>query len=297
MAGDVSQNGTISAYDASLTLQHVVGAIVLLPAQQTAADVTANGVISAMDASFILRYVVGIVTGFPGLGRTIGTPTAPSSALALRTIDGTTDVEAVVRLTASGVYATQFRLAYDTLRLRPIAATKTLRSDSLQMAWHAVAGEVRVAMAGAQAVTTDGDWVVVRFAANDAAPVTGADIRITEALVNDVSSATSAEEATAEIPATFGLDQNFPNPFNPTTSIRFQLPTASSVTLKVFDVLGREVMTLVQGDLPAGFHQSTWNGRDLSGRLASSGMYLLVMQAEPADGQPFRSVRKMILTK
>ncbi len=296
LAGDVSQNGTISAFDASLTLQHVVGSIVLTAPQQTAADVTANGVISALDASYILRYVVGIITGFPGLGRTISTPTAPGYALVTRTVDGSTEIEAVVRLKASGVFATQFTVAYDSAAFRPLTVLKTLGSDSLQMAWHADGARVRVAMAGTQAVSPDGEWAIVRFESlRSNASVS--DIRVTEFLVNEAGIATSAEDVTAEVPTSFGLDQNFPNPFNPSTSVRFQLPVDSRVTMKVVDILGREVATIVAGDLAAGFHQTTWNGTDAFGRLASSGMYLLVMQAEPANGQPFRSVRKMILTK
>lgn len=296
LAGDVSQNGTISAFDASLTLQHVVGAIVLSAPQQTAADVTANGAITAMDASYILRYVVGLVTGFPGLGRVVGTPQAPGYALATRTIEGSDDLEAVVSLKASGVYATQMKIAFDSTQVRPVAVAKALRSDSLQLAWHVSGQELRVAQAGAQPVSAEGAWVTVRFERIASGGPTGS-IAVTEFLVNEAGIATSAEEAAAEIPTTFGLDQNFPNPFNPSTTVRFQLPAASRVTLKVFDVLGREVATLIQSELAAGFHQSTWDGMDVAGRLASSGMYLLVMQAEPVDGQPFRSVRKMILTK
>jgi hypothetical protein len=296
LAGDVSQNGTISAYDASLTLQHVVGAIVLGPAQQVAADVTANGVITAMDASYILRYVVGIVTGFPGLGKTVGSPSAPGYALATRTVDGSTDIEAVVSLKAAGVLATQVTITYDSLMYRPVAVAQTRRSDSLQMAWHASSQELRVALAGTQAVSPDGEWVIVRFESLNAASAPTV-IHVTEFLVNEAGIATSAEEMAQEIPTSFGLDQNFPNPFNPTTTMRFQLPVSSRVSLKVFDLLGREVATLVDADLQAGIHQSMWDGNDALGRLSSSGMYLLVMQAEPSEGQPFRSVRKMILTK
>jgi hypothetical protein len=194
------------------------------------------------------------------------------------------------------VYAAQVKVAFDSTLVRPVAVTKTLKSDSLQLAWHATGQELRVALAGAQPVSAEGDWVIVRFEKISSDGSTGS-IVITEFLVNEAGIATSAEDASVEVPTSFGLDQNFPNPFNPATSIRFQLPAASRVTLKVFDVLGREVATLVQGDLAAGFHHAIWNGADVSGRTTSTGMYLLVMQAEPASGEAFRSVRKMILTK
>ncbi|MCR4439949.1 MAG: T9SS type A sorting domain-containing protein [bacterium] len=78
-----------------------------------------------------------------------------------------------------------------------------------------------------------------------------------------------------KIPSSFNLYQNYPNPFNPTTPIRFSLPQRSHVTLKVFDVLGREVTTLVDEELSAGEHSVVFNAKDLS-----SGVYLCRLTAE-----------------
>jgi hypothetical protein len=68
------------------------------------------------------------------------------------------------------------------------------------------------------------------------------------------------------VPVSFDLSQNFPNPFNPTTTIRYQLPAASHVTLTIFDVLGREVATLAEGERTAGTYTVVWNvGSNSSG--------------------------------
>ena len=72
----------------------------------------------------------------------------------------------------------------------------------------------------------------------------------------------------------FALEQNYPNPFNPTTQIRFDLPAAGRVELKVYDILGHEVRTLVDGIRPAGSYSVTWDGRDATGKTVSSGIYL-----------------------
>jgi hypothetical protein len=69
-------------------------------------------------------------------------------------------------------------------------------------------------------------------------------------------------------PSTFALDQNFPNPFNPTTTIRYQVPLDSRVALRVYDILGREVQTLVDEAKPAGFHEATMNATTVA-----SGVY------------------------
>ncbi len=80
---------------------------------------------------------------------------------------------------------------------------------------------------------------------------------------------TDAPAAPEVLPATFSVDGNYPNPFNPTTSIRFSLPETAQVRLSVFDMLGREVSVLVDGSVAAGQHTATFDAADLP-----SGMYL-----------------------
>lgn len=72
-----------------------------------------------------------------------------------------------------------------------------------------------------------------------------------------------------DLPKEAGLSQNYPNPFNPSTVIRYQIPVRSKVQLQVFDMLGRKVATLIDGSVEAGYHQVTFNGRDLA-----SGIYI-----------------------
>ena len=92
---------------------------------------------------------------------------------------------------------------------------------------------------------------------------------------------------------TFALVQNFPNPFNPTTTINYQLPNAGHVTMKVFDMLGREVATLVDGMKDAGYYAATFDGSRFS-----SGVYFVRMITLPQDGNaPFTKTMKMLMMK
>ncbi|MBN2565500.1 MAG: hypothetical protein JXB46_07290 [Candidatus Eisenbacteria bacterium] len=77
----------------------------------------------------------------------------------------------------------------------------------------------------------------------------------------------------------FELDQNRPNPFNPMTTVRFNLYRDGFAALRVFDVGGRLVRTLVAGDLPAGAHEATWRGDDVRGRPVASGVYLCRLES------------------
>lgn len=102
----------------------------------------------------------------------------------------------------------------------------------------------------------------------------------------------STIEVDVTAPKEFALDQNYPNPFNPSTKIAFRLATDANVTLKVFDILGQEVMSLISGDLTAGSHEVIF---DASG--INSGVYFYRIDAKGIDGTDFSSVKKMILTK
>ncbi len=90
----------------------------------------------------------------------------------------------------------------------------------------------------------------------------------------------------------FALSQNYPNPFNPSTKINFSLAVDSKVSLKIFDVLGQEVATLINGQLAAGTQEISFDASSLN-----SGVYFYRIDADGIDGQKFSSVRKMILTK
>jgi hypothetical protein len=94
------------------------------------------------------------------------------------------------------------------------------------------------------------------------------------------------------VPAEFDVSQNYPNPFNPSTVIRFGLPTESRVSLTIYDQLGREVSTLVNGSLGAGMHEARW---DASGM--ASGLYFFRIEAVGADGARFVRANKMVLMK
>jgi hypothetical protein len=99
--------------------------------------------------------------------------------------------------------------------------------------------------------------------------------------------ATGVESAVGQTPQSYALHQNYPNPFNPTTVINYELPVAGQINLKVYDVLGREVATLVDGRMEAGEHQVSFD----ASRLAS-GIYFYQLQAGS-----FVASKKLVLLK
>ncbi|MEO6694909.1 MAG: T9SS type A sorting domain-containing protein, partial [Ignavibacteria bacterium] len=103
--------------------------------------------------------------------------------------------------------------------------------------------------------------------------------------VDEIS--TSISNSGLSIPVEFSLSQNYPNPFNPTTKINYEVPFANQVILKVYDLLGKEVMTLVNDKQPAGRYEVQFDGTALS-----SGAYFYRLEAGD-----FKSIKRMILIK
>jgi len=94
------------------------------------------------------------------------------------------------------------------------------------------------------------------------------------------------------VPEMFALDQNYPNPFNPETKINYQLPEQSNVAIKVYNLTGQLVQSLVDEVKAAGVHTVVWDGRDASGLSVPSGTYFYRI-----DAKNFKRTRKMVLLK
>jgi flagellar hook assembly protein FlgD len=187
-------------------------------------------------------------------------------------------------------------------------STIDLNGDAIQYAW---SGEGMTPIsAGADTVlvfsvsdllgmmgtadTLDVSWTVLALA-SPPTPVASVD---TFALTLIKGAITGVEEGVEILPLEFALDQNYPNPFNPTTTIRVALPNAAFVTLKVYNMLGQEVATLVDGENKAGYVTTVWNGRDQYGTAVASGVYIYRVVARPVGGgAEFVTQKKMMMLK
>jgi len=103
---------------------------------------------------------------------------------------------------------------------------------------------------------------------------------------------------TMTLPEDYALEQNYPNPFNPSTVISFQLPVNSDVELTIYSLTGQLVRELVNGEMNAGRHAISWDGRDRAGNTVAAGMYLYRLVAQGENGEVvFAQTRRMAFLK
>ncbi|MBZ0198418.1 MAG: T9SS type A sorting domain-containing protein [Ignavibacteriaceae bacterium] len=113
-----------------------------------------------------------------------------------------------------------------------------------------------------------------------------------DALILEEAGVTGISTDPFVLPMAYELSQNYPNPFNPTTQIRFSLPIESNVEMKIYDILGREVATLIKGAFKPGSYTIEWNGRNTYGVQVASGMYIYRISAGK-----FVQTKKMMMLK
>ena len=116
--------------------------------------------------------------------------------------------------------------------------------------------------------------------------------KIIDAIKKSLGKKVCPEAAELTMPMEFTLYQNSPNPFNPETEIRFQLPETRHVILKIYNTLGHEIRTLMSRSFNAGYHSVRWDGKNNQGNPVSSGVYLYQIQV----GR-FNQIKKMSLLR
>ena len=306
--GDVSSNGDVTALDASLILQHLVGLDTLSADQQSVGDVTRDNSLSALDAVVILDHVVGLVDDLPyspdnaeldAMIAIAGGATEPGSTF-----------EVPIRLTdGSNVRSFEFEFSYDVEALsvqQVVWDTEVL--SGLQVLDNQQDGIVKVSAAGMGSSLASGSQTLgyIEFRMDDffngyETSVTLSRSRLNESEVmidGSMALYTNSMLVVSDwgdggVPVEFALNQNYPNPFNPSTLIRYQLPEQTNVTISIYDLMGRSVRTLIPGESQkAGYRQVLWNATNDFGQPVSAGMYIYTIQA----GE-FRQTKKMVLIK
>ena len=192
-------------------------------------------------------------------------------------------------------------IAYDPAVVEPVGVGKSAALENVQIPvffdGRERDGRVDISMAllgGETTIGGSGELATITFRRLQPSAVLldFADVDIRDAENNRITAASRGVTAPASVPMTYALSQNIPNPFNPETRIAYQLPQSGHVTLRIYNIQGQSVRTLVDDSKPAGYHTVVWDGTDEFGKRAASGIYFYRM----ASGD-FNVTRKMVLLK
>jgi len=136
-----------------------------------------------------------------------------------------------------------------------------------------------------------GDQITIEVDANHGAYIGSTTRLVTEGPIS-VESVLTLEKTGPAVPEEFALHGNYPNPFNPTTSIKFDIPEDCKCDLSIYNINGRRIANVISGDIEAGYHNVVWDGRDDSGSALPGGIYYYVLRAGD-----FKAQRRMMLVK
>jgi len=300
--GDMSGDGNVTAFDASIILRAVVGAIKFGPEERENADVTANGTVTALDAAAILQYTVGLIQKFPVEEAVQATPAdIRSYALSIPNAiihPGMKIIVPIVTDSTSGMLAAQLSLAFDSKLLKPVNAYLASSMTGYLLEYRFINDQLNIAIAGPRTPNDSGAIINVEFEVSDKINrnITS-HIVLSRQLLNEGANVVVRDGSFKVLPAKTLMYPNYPNPFNPETWIPYQLAEESDVNIRIYDITGRLVYRVNLGNQNAGFYITKgeamhWDGKDNAGEKVASGVYFYTLEA----GR-FRATRKMILMK
>jgi hypothetical protein len=275
-SGDLDNDGRVDTNDAVMVLDHLVGAALLAPAQITAGDLSGDGRLDPWDAALIAG--ADPAKASPATG-----PVAWGEAQG-RFGQLTLPVESAAGPGRSMWLEVTARGLEDMVR----DVAPTLEEAGL-FRWRASGDKLWVAFAAAEA----SDWPdrILEIVLDVSGEDSGGTLSAVMAVDGGEPARLSDLPLTA-VPVDFRLGDNYPNPFNPSTKISFDLPVSGRVNLRIHDVRGRVVRTLAAEELPFGSHTLVWAGVDERGRAVPSGVYFYRLETPG-----FTATRKMLLLK
>ncbi len=263
LTGDLNCDDTINILDVVTMVNMVLGQIE--PNLDTA-DLNGDGIINILDVITLVNLVLG--SRSVDVGEAIGTKASLITSMQAASI------------TADGnIAGFQLTVNADDLQVNknlPLTVKSALVNDQYVIIGYGVSGEV-----------LDGKNQTEIFSAAGGYEITSAII------ANETSQSMEVNIAEAVLPETFELNQNFPNPFNPSTDISFSIGSDDFINLNIYDIQGRLIRSLIDnGFTPAGTYSFTWNGLNQYGTHVPSGMYLYKLESSEQT-----ITRKMVMMK
>ncbi len=288
--GDVDFNDIVDIADLLTVVNFVLEAAAPTGEQFRGADVNMDTTITINDVVLIVDIIFGDQNA-----RYTEQPDVPVQAALLRA-----DRQLLVNMDYPGVTrGIQFTLSVGAgLELGPVQTAVDV-AGIMAVSRQNAAGELMVVVFNNAGGTVEQDGsTVIRIpfqfkGGQDKATVELTDFQVA-GMLGEVLPVTIGEKRVeiSILPDVFALHQNYPNPFNPVTEIRIDVPETSPVTLTIYNIMGQEVATVLDGQLDGGIHRVRWNGTNNLGETVGTGVYFYRLSAPT-----FTSTKKMIMMK
>jgi hypothetical protein len=298
--GDVTLDKLIDVADVVSLVGYILGTIEYDIRQEEAADVNQDSLIDVGDLVGVINTILGRPIEAPGLGYT-----APLAVVDL-------DLEGVKKGTDNRIYVhseelvpvagVQLKLGYDPDEITFSSPLATDRSDDFIIQYKDNGkGEMVLVMYNLSGKSIEpGEGNILSLPVNVAPGLKGEpQVEINEAIMADPGAVViPVGRKGARLPVDFRLAQNYPNPFNPSTTIEFEITADHEcelmvkTNLRIYNVLGRSIKTLVNETKTPGIYQVEWDGTDENGDRVSSGVYFYQLKAGD-----YKETRKMVLMK
>ena len=297
--GDASLNSDVTAFDAALVLEHVAELGTLSDIQLEVADASMDMSLSAMDASLILQHVVGLINLMDS------EPTVVTSTGEMNIQDGVfapnSQLSVPIHINNDqNIYSFKVEMEYDETAMRFEEVEMSDMENSFIVKSKDENGLLQIVGARTIADNIEGIFGNIIFNVLDTnieeLEVSVNYLRWNEnqasenVLVATFTNSTLSIDETA--PQQFALYDNYPNPFNPSTRLSYDIAEQVRVNITIFDAVGREVIKLFDGIQNPGFQNVVWNGKDQFGQNVPAGIYIYRMNAGG-----FISTKKMVLLK
>jgi len=198
-----------------------------------------------------------------------------------------------------------FVLHFDPTKYEFVSATEVVGNllnsngseTTLFLASDKTAGQIAVGSMKVDGHGADGAGELVEFTFRTQAPPLPTDFQILDGVLVDLAGSIDAINNIEignlmPVPTDYSLDQNLPNPFNPSTTIKYQLPNSGDVSMVIYNLLGQQVRQLLKETMDAGFHSVVWDGKNELGKQVASGVYIYRLQSGD-----FSTAKRMMLLK
>ena len=297
--GDASLNADVTAFDAALVLEHVAELGTLSDIQLEVADASMDMSLSAMDASLILQHVVGLINLMDS------EPTVATATGDMNIQDGVfvpnSQLSVPIHISNDqNIYSFKIEMEYDETAMQFEEIVMSDMENSFIIKSKDESGLLQIVGARTLADNIEGIFGNIIFNVLDTnieeLEVSVNYLRWNEnqasenVLVATFTNSTLSIDETA--PQQFALYDNYPNPFNPSTRLSYDIAEQVRVNITIFDAVGREVIKLFDGIQNPGFQNVVWNGKDQFGQNVPAGIYIYRMNAGG-----FISTKKMVLLK